>query len=378
MAVFRLRLWGILGIRKDHEAVAIRVNPMTPPDLMTLLDRLITTLAMSSINPARGQSNEREIDLAAEWLKGASSHTTCGNQRITTFGFRLRRVRADGRYAPPMVAGAALGVVLRAAAVLLVTLAMTPFQTAAASSFQKVYASSNQALLTKWGRRYERGERVRKNVDRAIRLYCKAAKKGHAPAQYHLGWMYANGNGVQRNDALAAAWLRKAASKNHLQARNTLKLVQAKKKRSAQCLLSDGLPIGAKRRYAHPAKGRITKMVHNLAPEYRLNPNLVLAVIEAESNFNPKARSPKNAQGLMQLIPATAQRFGVKDVWDPEQNLRGGMAYLRWLLDHFNGDVKLALAGYNAGEAAVRRHRGIPPYDETQSYVKRIARRLSP
>ena len=99
-------------------------------------------------------------------------------------------------------------------------------------------------------------------------------------------------------------------------------------------------------------------------------------MVEAESNFNPQARSPKDAQGLMQLIPATADRFGVKDVWDPEQNLNGGMAYLRWLLDHFDGDVKLALAGYNAGEGAVEKHGGVPPYQETQSYVARILRRL--
>jgi membrane-bound lytic murein transglycosylase MltF len=89
-----------------------------------------------------------------------------------------------------------------------------------------------------------------------------------------------------------------------------------------------------------------------------------------------KARSPKNAQGLMQLIPATAQRFGVRNVWDPEQNLRGGMAYLQWLLQHFKGDVKLALAGYNAGEKAVERHGGVPPYRETQAYVKRIMKRV--
>ena len=106
-------------------------------------------------------------------------------------------------------------------------------------------------------------------------------------------------------------------------------------------------------------------------------PRARLAVIEAESNFNPRAVSPKNAQGLMQLIPATAVRFGVENVWDPEQNLRGGMAYLRWLLDRFDGDVRLALAGYNAGEQAVHRHGGIPPYNETQDYVRRIARRLN-
>lgn len=120
----------------------------------------------------------------------------------------------------------------------------------------------------------------------------------------------------------------------------------------------------------------MTGLVRELAPQYALDPKLVLAVIEAESSFNPKARSPKNAQGLMQLIPATAKRFGVGDPWDPEQNLRGGMAYLRWLLDHFNGDIKLALAGYNAGERAVERHGGIPPYAETQRYVKRIVKRL--
>ena len=78
----------------------------------------------------------------------------------------------------------------------------------------------------------------------------------------------------------------------------------------------------------------------------------------------------------MQLIPATASRFGVENTWDPEQNLHGGMAYLRWLLDHFDGDVKLALAGYNAGEGAVERHGGIPPYAETQAYVKRIIKRI--
>ena len=123
-------------------------------------------------------------------------------------------------------------------------------------------------------------------------------------------------------------------------------------------------------------KQPITGLVRALAPKYSLDPKLVLAVIEAESNFNPKARSPKNAQGLMQLIPATAQRFGVRNVWDPEQNLRGGMAYLQWLLKHFKGDVKLALAGYNAGEKAVERHGGVPPYRETQAYVKRILKRV--
>jgi soluble lytic murein transglycosylase-like protein len=247
------------------------------------------------------------------------------------------------------------------------------------SGFDRILAADDAAVLTQWGRRYEHGEQVRKSANRAIRLYCKAAKKGYAPAQYHLGYLYAMGRGVARKDALAAAWFRVAAKQGHPQAANMLKLIRANANVRPRCLLSDGLPIGAKRSFA--ATGfdiePIVKLVKALAPEYRLDPNLVLAVIEAESAFDPDARSRKNAQGLMQLIPSTAERFGVQDVWDPEQNLRGGMAYLRWLLDRFEGDLELALAGYNAGEEAVRRYRGIPPYEETQAYVERIYRRLN-
>jgi soluble lytic murein transglycosylase-like protein len=99
---------------------------------------------------------------------------------------------------------------------------------------------------------------------------------------------------------------------------------------------------------------------------------LVLAFIAVESNFDPNAQSPKNAQGLMQLIPDTAARFGVRNIKDPVQNLRGGMAYLRWLLAYFEGDINLAAAAYNAGERAVERYLGVPPYAETRLYVRKI------
>ena len=99
---------------------------------------------------------------------------------------------------------------------------------------------------------------------------------------------------------------------------------------------------------------------------------LLLAVIAVESAGRPRARSPKGAQGLMQLIPATATRFGVADTYDPEQNIAGGTAYLDFLLKRFGGDPILALAGYNAGENAVDRHGGVPPYDETRAYVVRV------
>jgi len=135
--------------------------------------------------------------------------------------------------------------------------------------------------------------------------------------------------------------------------------------------------VGSRLSGASPeAKNKVAVLVRQLAPEYQLSADLVLAVIEVESDYNPDALSAKGARGLMQLMPETALRFGVVDAWDPEQNLRGGMAYLRWLLDHFRGNVRLALAGYNAGEKAVARYGGVPPYTETQAYVRRIAAEL--
>ncbi len=115
-------------------------------------------------------------------------------------------------------------------------------------------------------------------------------------------------------------------------------------------------------------------MVEGLSRDSGLEANLILSVISAESAFDPKARSPKGARGLMQLIPATAKRFGVRDIWDPEQNIRGGIAYLQWLLAYFEGDLERVLAGYNAGEHRVQQYRGVPPYAETRAYVKRILR----
>jgi hypothetical protein len=118
----------------------------------------------------------------------------------------------------------------------------------------------------------------------------------------------------------------------------------------------------------------VRALAEPIARENGLDPDLVLAVIAVESAYNVKAVSPKNAQGLMQLIPATAKRFRVKDPFDPAQNVRGGASYLRWLNDRFAGNTALALAGYNAGEGAVETHGGIPPFAETQRYVQAVAR----
>lgn len=103
-----------------------------------------------------------------------------------------------------------------------------------------------------------------------------------------------------------------------------------------------------------------------------VSPALVLAMIAVESSGRSNALSPAGAQGLMQLMPDTARRFGVSDALAPDQNIRGGVAYLDWLIAEFGGDVVLALAGYNAGENAVKRHNGVPPYAETRDYIPKV------
>ena len=111
---------------------------------------------------------------------------------------------------------------------------------------------------------------------------------------------------------------------------------------------------------------------------YSIDPLLIYSQMHQESSFKIRATSNKGASGLMQLMPATARRFGVTSIYDPKQNIDAGVRYMRWLLDTFNGDVVLALAGYNAGEGAVMKYGGtVPPYRETQEYVRRISARYN-
>lgn len=116
----------------------------------------------------------------------------------------------------------------------------------------------------------------------------------------------------------------------------------------------------------------VEKLVREAAARHNVDPALVRAVIETESHWNPSARSQKGAMGLMQLIPATAQRFGANDAFNPKQNVEAGVRYLRTLLERYNGNLDLALAAYNAGEGAVDRAHGIPFIRETRNYVQRV------
>ena len=124
------------------------------------------------------------------------------------------------------------------------------------------------------------------------------------------------------------------------------------------------------------ASSELRQIVDRIANEQGVDSQLVHSVIRAESNYNATAISPKGAQGIMQLIPETARRFGVANLFDPQENILGGVKYLRFLLDYYRGDYVKTIAAYNAGEAAVDRFKGIPPYEETRNYVAQVARNL--
>ncbi len=244
------------------------------------------------------------------------------------------------------------------------------------------------AALRVEARGFEHGEGVPKDAIRAMRLYCQAARHGDAESQFSLGWMHANGRGASRDDETAAYFFSLAAQQGHVQAQRMLRFVGSPRQTLPGCmrdLAAEAATLKAEQRKllallfknealktAAPEQRKIMELLFRLAPDYGVEPQLGLAIMRLESNFDPAAVSPKNAQGLMQLIPETSARFNVAKPFDPEQNIRGGLAYLRWLLAYFQGNVALVAAAYNAGEGAVNRYKGIPPYAETQDYVKRI------
>lgn len=260
---------------------------------------------------------------------------------------------------------------------------------------QAVFANElpHVRLLLERALTYERDPDEYEGEWQAAILYCDASRLGSAEGQYRLGMLHAFGKGVPGDRALAASLFSLAASQGHAEAQKMLDTIQLTTSRLPACVQEAVLPERAPRppvpvviQDAAPGMPRIDQYVENLpnnkkwvvdlvytlAGWYQIDPRLVLSVISVESNFNTGAQSPKAAMGLMQLIPETAERFNVRNAYDATQNIRGGLKYLRWLLSYYRGDVTLALAAYNAGEKAVDRYRGVPPYAETRDYVKRV------
>lgn len=222
---------------------------------------------------------------------------------------------------------------------------------------------------------------------RAAQRYCAAARYGSLEAQYRLGRLLLLGQDVVPDHATATTLLALAAQRGHEKA-GVLLVGRIPGDQLPDCLTTGEAPSMELKESAQEVvpyavvalyvsglpkeKRRLAEMIQRLAPRFAVDPRLALAIVRSESNFEALALSPRNAQGLMQLIPETAERFGVRDVWSAEQNARGGLAYLRWLLERFGGDVALAAAAYNAGENAVAQYGGVPPYAETREYVRRI------
>ncbi len=161
----------------------------------------------------------------------------------------------------------------------------------------------------------------------------------------------------------------RAAVYVHVDAEGTPYFTDAPTKSHFRPLPGFGLPPGANLEH-----GQYADLIDSIASEYGVDPGLVRAIIRAESNFDRRAVSRKGAQGLMQLMPGTAGRYAVSNAFDPAENIRGGVQYLRFLQDRFPGQLHLAIAAYNAGESAVARYNGIPPFAETRQYVARVFR----
>lgn len=223
---------------------------------------------------------------------------------------------------------------------------------------------------------------------KAANLYCEAARYGSAEGIYRLGMLYAFGRGVLANRDYAANLFGIASAHGHFEAQKMLETIEIKTTDTPLCVLEAVAPEKApKTQYAvhqgSPAidayvaqlpksKRWVVDLVGTIADWYKVDEKLVLSIITAESGFKVTAQSNKEAHGLMQLIPATAERFNVKNAFNASQNIKGGVAYLRWLLSYFRGDVTLTVAAYNAGEGAVDKYKGVPPYKETRAYVKKV------
>jgi soluble lytic murein transglycosylase-like protein len=220
--------------------------------------------------------------------------------------------------------------------------------------------------------RYEHGEGVPQDYRRALSLYCEAARRGDPQAFFNLGWMHLNGRGVTRDDGAAVFWFRAADAHGVRQAANLLNLLSHTAAAPSGGCRADAFRASLPAVAVPPAA--LGAAIAKTARDTGVDHHLLLSMVSVESAFDPRAVSPKNAMGLMQLMPTTAADLGVHDPFDVAENLRGGAEYIRALLHRFGGDLTLALAAYNAGQQAVLSHHGVPPFRETQEFVARVKR----
>ena len=221
----------------------------------------------------------------------------------------------------------------------------------------------------------------------AAKLYCEASRLGSIEAEYKLGVLYAFGKGVPKNREYAATLFSIASQQGHHEATAMLETIHFTSEIQPPCIsqaiepekidysINDDLRTADLDQYLAklPKQQKwVIDLVKSTSEWYQIDPRLILSIIAIESGFNKMATSNAKAMGLMQLIPATADRFNVKNAYDAVQNVKGGIRYLKWLLGYYRGDVELVVAAYNAGEKAVDRYKGVPPYKETKEYVKKF------
>jgi hypothetical protein len=219
--------------------------------------------------------------------------------------------------------------------------------------------------------------------ERDVGRFCDADPADKAVVAFEIGLSLLRSQSAE----IGIAWIGKAAELGYSPAAWLLDRLPATGHRLDRCgrgeTLSESTPFGIRDSLPYQEfKGRmppreLKEIAYRIAASYGLDPALLLSVMSVESGFRADVVSVKRAMGLMQIIPETAARFGLQNPFQPEENIAAGSRYLRWLLDRFDGEVSLALAAYNAGEGAVDRYRGIPPYRETIEYVDKVKNRYA-